>query len=65
MNISQPERATQNRVIKLFRDELKYHYLGDWTDRDNNSNVETYLLTPFLIRNGYTAARNTARVSRS
>ncbi len=57
MNIGQPERATQNRVIKLFRDELKYRYLGDWTERDGNTNIETHLLTPFLIRSGYSAAQ--------
>jgi len=28
-DIGKPERATQNRVIALFRDELSYHYLGD------------------------------------
>ena len=38
--IGQPERVTQNRVIALFRDELGYRYLGDWTDRDGNSNIE-------------------------
>ena len=30
--VGQPERATQNRVIGLFRDELGYRYLCDWTD---------------------------------
>ena len=34
--VGQPERATQNRVIALFRGELKYRCLGDWTDRDGN-----------------------------
>ncbi len=52
--IGQSERATQNRVIALFRDELGYRYLGDWTDRDNNSNIEEGLLTDFLTKSGYT-----------
>ena len=38
--VGQPERATQNRVIKLFCDELGYTYLGDWSDRPGNSNIE-------------------------
>jgi|CXWL01.1.fsa_nt_gi hypothetical protein len=29
--VGQPERATQNHVIALFRDEPSYRYLGDWT----------------------------------
>jgi hypothetical protein len=39
-SIGQAERTTQNRVIALFRDELGYRFLGDWTDRDGNSNIE-------------------------
>ena len=46
--VGQPERATQNRVIALFRDELGYRYLGDWTDRDGNSNIEEGLLSAYL-----------------
>ncbi len=51
--VGQPERATQNRVIALFRDELGYRYLGDWTDRDGNSNIEEALLSAWLTRSGY------------
>ncbi len=39
MSVGQPERATQNRSFALFRDELGYLYLGDWTDRYGNSNI--------------------------
>ena len=56
-DIGKPERATQNRVITLFRDELGYRYLGDWADRDGNSNIEEGLLTAYLTRNGYSAAQ--------
>jgi type I restriction enzyme R subunit len=33
--VGKAERVTQNRVIALFRDELRYRFLGDWTDRAN------------------------------
>jgi len=55
--IGQPERATQNRVIDLFRNDLGYRYLGDWTDRDGNSNIEEALLTDYLRKRGYTLAQ--------
>src|SRR5262247_2318055 len=55
--IGQPERATQQRVISLFREELGYRYLGNWTDRDGNSNIEVGLLTTYLTRSGYTPAQ--------
>jgi len=48
------ERVTQNRVVKLFQNELGYAYLGDWQDRENNSNIEEDLLTNYLTRKGYT-----------
>jgi hypothetical protein len=47
-NIGQPERATQRRVISLFRDELQYRYLGDWADR--NGVVFQKWRWPFLHR---------------
>lgn len=52
-DIGKPERDTQNRVIALFRDELKYQYLGDWTDREGNSNVDGSLLKDYLHKAGY------------
>ena len=52
--IGKSERATQNRVIALFQHKLKYRYLGDWHDRDDNSNIEEGLLTAYLNRSGYT-----------
>src|SRR3989442_3722453 len=57
MDIGQPERATQKRVVAVFRDELHYRYLDAWRDRDDNSNIKEHLLTPFLIRSGYTPAQ--------
>ncbi len=57
MNIGEPERATQNRIIALFRDELHYRYLGDWTYRDGNSNIEEGLLTAYLTKTGYSPAQ--------
>ena len=56
-NIGQPERVTQNRVIALFRDELDYRYLGDWIDRDGNSNIEEDILSAYLTASGYTSAQ--------
>ena len=52
--VAAPERATQNRVIALFCDELGYRYLGDWTDRTTNSNIEEALLASWLSGAGHT-----------
>ena len=38
--IGQKERATQDRVVKLFQNQLGYEYYGDWQDRADNSNIE-------------------------
>ncbi len=60
-NIGQPERATQDRVLALFQDELKYRYLGDWTDR-TNSNIEEDLLSAWLTKQGNTPAQISAAI---
>lgn len=50
-SVGQPERVTQNRVIALFRDPLGY--VGDWTDRDGNNNIEDGRLSAWLAKCGY------------
>jgi len=52
MPIDRPERETQERIIALFQNELKYRYLGDWTYRAN-SNIEEETLATFLTQSGY------------
>jgi len=51
--VGQIERETQRRVVKLLRDTLDYDYLGDWTDREGNSNLEVGLLRSFLKMQKY------------
>jgi len=51
--IGQKESLTHGHVIQLFKDELVYDYLGNWKDREGNSNVEEALLTDWLKRQGH------------
>ena len=43
------ERETQNRVVAMMQSELQYRYLGNWEERDNNSNVEEEILSDWLL----------------
>ena len=52
MSIGQKEKVTQDRVVKLFVNELGYTYLGNFTER-KNSNIEIELLEKFLVRKKY------------
>lgn len=54
--VGQRERATQNRIVAFFQNELGYRYLGDWQDRDGNKNIETGLLTAWLQKRGISDA---------
>ena len=49
-DVGQKARATQNRVIRLFRDRLKYDYLGNWEDGERSMPVEDRLLCDYLAR---------------
>ncbi len=61
--IGQPERQTQNRVIKLFREELGYRYLGDRSDYDN-SNIWEDQLSAWLMKSGYNPAQVSAALNK-
>lgn len=52
-NVGDIERITQNRVVKLFKEQLDYTYLDNWEDRPNNRNIEEALLTSYLTKKGY------------
>ncbi len=56
----QAERDTQNRVTKLFRQDLGYSYLGDRSGRHDNSNIEEGLLGSYLKARGYSDAQISA-----
>lgn len=46
--VGQKERKTQDRVVRLFQHTLGYDYLGNWTDRSGNADIEEPLLRAFL-----------------
>lgn len=54
--IGQIERATQNRVVQLFKNTLEYNYLGNRQDRPNNRNIEPEILGQWLTVQGHSAS---------
>lgn len=62
--VSKPERATQDRVIELFTQQLGYRHLGDWSEREANHCIEESLLTAHLVRQGYSPAHISAALHR-
>ncbi|ALG66637.1 type I restriction endonuclease subunit R [Beggiatoa leptomitoformis] len=54
--VDKPERATQNRVIKLFSEQLGYTYLGNLQSKPDNRNIEPPQLSKYLSANGYSQA---------
>ena len=53
MSVGQVEKRTQARVVKLFREKLRYDYLGNWIDREDNRNIEPELIRAFLKKQGH------------
>lgn len=62
--IGKSEQVTQERVIRLFVEELNYSYLGDWVDREGNSNIEQGLLAKYLKGAGYSDEHISAALHR-
>ena len=50
--VGQIERITQNRIVQLFQEQLQYTYLGNWEERDSNSNIEAAELRKYLLSTG-------------
>lgn len=48
-HIGQPERPVQNRLLALFKEKLKYEYLGNYEYRTCNRNIERKLLFDYLM----------------
>jgi len=44
------EKKTQQRIVTLLCEQLRYDYPGDWTDCENIRNVEPDLLS-LLLKN--------------
>jgi hypothetical protein len=46
--VGQIEKKTQQRAVELFREQVGYDYLGDWTEREGNRSIGEDLLRAFL-----------------
>lgn len=51
--VGEIERKTQDRIVMLLANDLNYAYLGNFQDREDNSNIEVELLKSQLSDRGY------------
>jgi len=63
VKVGEIERKTQNRIVMLLANELKYKYLGVYDEREDNSNIEVDALSTFLQRQGYSGTLITRAIT--
>ncbi|PPG44396.1 type I restriction endonuclease subunit R [Rathayibacter sp. AY2B5] len=51
--VGQIEKRTQDRIVKLFTEQLDYEYLGDWHDGNRTNGIEAELLSQNLRARNY------------
>ncbi|MDB5955924.1 HsdR family type I site-specific deoxyribonuclease [Ramlibacter sp.] len=49
-NVGQIEKRTQDRIVALLRDRLRYDHLGNWIARADNRNIEPALVRAWLLK---------------
>ena len=54
--VGEKEIRTQARVVTFFNEVLGYDYLGNWQERQDNTNIDKGLLTDWLRSRGHDAA---------
>lgn len=55
-SVPQIGRSTQNCIVALFQQKLKYRYLGNLEKEEENSNVDEVLLSSYLTKKGYSSS---------
>ncbi len=50
--VGERERVTQNRIVELIRDKLKYSYIGNLHEQEN-TNIDEAKLKEYLLAQGY------------
>jgi len=48
-SIRKPEHVTRNRIVALFKNQLKYISLGNLEDKHGNSNIQSGLWLQYLL----------------
>ena len=52
-NVGKKERETQNRIVRLFRGQLDYAYLGNWEDREDTMQPASTLRRLFAAQQNW------------